>query len=312
MIGRIVEVATPGRFICRYRGFLLIKQHGAEVGRVPLDDIAALVLSTTGLTFSTNVLEALAARNVPVVCCGRNHLPTSYLLPLDGYHEQAHRMDAQLAATRPLTKRLWKQIVVAKVQQQCSVLSALDRPSKPLQAMVRKVRAGDPDNIEAQAARLYWLRLFGDNFRRNRAADGINALLNYGYTILRSTTARSLVAAGLHPTLGLHHQNHRNPMRLADDLMEVFRPAVDLVVSQLVSSGLTDVDAHTKKCLVGVLYLDMPAEWGASPLINCIQRCCSSLGNVFEHRARKLDLPLPAGNALLKQGLEQGAPEPTC
>ena len=161
------------------------------------------------------------------------------LLSIDGNFQQAKRFDAQVAASLPLTKRLWAEIVKSKLQQQAAALEATGAPAIPLSALVKKVRSGDPDNYEAQGARRYWGLLFGDDFRRDQQTGGINSMLNYGYTVLRATTARAVVAAGLHPTLGLHHSNEGNAMRLVDDLMEPFRPVIDLKVWQLNRQGET-------------------------------------------------------------------------
>ncbi|MBY0409354.1 MAG: type II CRISPR-associated endonuclease Cas1, partial [Burkholderiaceae bacterium] len=163
----------------------------------------------------------------------------------------------------------------------------------PLQALVGKVKSGDPENIEAQGARRYWGLLFGSDFRRDQDGDGLNALLNYGYTILRSATARAVVAAGLHPSIGLHHSNDANAMRLVDDLMEPFRPVVDLKAWQLQKAGESHVTPDTKRALVRVLYDDMQTAAGVTPVMVCMQRLATSLAQVYLGERAKLDLPLP-------------------
>ena len=155
------------------------------------------------------------------------------LLTLDGHHVQAKRIEAQWAAALPLHKRLWAAVVKCKLEQQAAALEGRRRTHGTAAGAGRQGQSGDPENIEGQGARRYWGLLFGAEFRRDQDGDGINALLNYGYTILRSATARAVVAAGLHPSIGLHHSNDANAMRLVDDLMEPFRPMVDLKVWQL-------------------------------------------------------------------------------
>jgi CRISP-associated protein Cas1 len=158
---------------------------------------------------------------------------------------------------------------------------------------VAKVRSGDPDNIEAQGARRYWGLLFGDTFRRDQNGDGVNALLNYGYTVLRACTARSVIAAGLHPSIALHHSNAGNAMRLVDDLMEPFRPVIDLKVWQLLRNGEAHVTPETKRALVRTLYDDMQTTAGATPVMVCTQKLATSLAQVYLGERDKLDLPLP-------------------
>lgn len=296
MIGRIVEVADDQRHLFVSRGFMVVrstKNDKQELGRIPLDDIAAVIANSHGLSYTNNLLVALAEQGAPFVLCGPNHNVIGMLWPVDGNHQQAKRFDAQLAVKQPTHKRLWADVVRCKLHQQAAALEAVGAPIEPLMALTKKVRSGDPQNLEAQGARRYWSLLFGDDFRRDQSGAGINALLNYGYTILRSATARAVVAAGLHPTLGLHHTNACNPMRLIDDLMEPFRPVVDLHVFQLQRNGKTSVTPDIKRSLAQTLYDDMQGSTGATPVVACMQRLAISLAQVYLGERDKLDLPLP-------------------
>jgi CRISP-associated protein Cas1 len=296
MIGRIVEVADDRRHLFLSRGFMVVQDTEAErkeLGQVPLDDIAAVIANAHGLSYTNNLLVALAERCAPLVICSANHNAVAMLLPVEGNFQQAKRFDAQIAATQPTIKRLWADIVKSKLQQQAAALEAANAPSIPLSALVRKVRSGDPDNFEAQGARRYWGLLFGDGFRRDQQGDGLNSMLNYGYTVLRATTARAVVAAGLHPTIGLHHSNQGNAMRLVDDLMEPFRPMVDLKVWQLNKQGENMITPETKRALVRTMYDDMQTSAGTTPVIVCTQRLATSLAQIFIGEKEKLDLPLP-------------------
>lgn len=296
MIGRIVEVADDKRHLFLSRGFMVVQDTDGErkeLGQVPLDDIAAVIANAHGLSYTNNLLVALAERCAPFVLCAANHNAVGMVLPIEGNYQQAKRYDAQIAAGQPLIKRLWAEIVKSKLQQQAAALEAAGAPHIPLQALVRKVRSGDPDNFEAQGARRYWGLLFGDDFRRDQQGGGLNAMLNYGYTILRATAARSVVAAGLHPTIGLHHSNEGNAMRLVDDLMEPFRPVIDLKVWQLHKQGESELTPETKRALVRTLYDDMQTNGGATPVMVCTQKLATSLAQVFLGEKEKLDLPLP-------------------
>jgi CRISP-associated protein Cas1 len=230
MIGRIVEIADDHRHLLMSRGFMVVRDtegERKELGQVPLDDITAVIANAHGLSYTNSLLVALSERGAPFVLCAANHNAVGMLLPIDGNYQQAKRFDAQIDAAKPLRKRLWADIVKSKLQQQAATLEAAGESTPPLTALIGKVRSGDPDNIEAQGARRYWTLLFGDEFRRDQNAGSLNGMLNYGYTVLRAATARAVVAAGLHPTLGLHHSNEGNAMRLVDDVMEPFRPMVD-------------------------------------------------------------------------------------
>ena len=265
MIGRIVEIADDRRHLFVNRGFMVVRDtegEHKELGQVPLDDIAAVIANAHGISYTNNLLVALAERGAPFVLCGANHNAVGMLLTLDGHHVQAKRIEAQIAASLPTHKRLWAAIVRSKLEQQAAALEATGAPTAPLTALVRKVKSGDPENVEGQGARRYWSLLFGSNFRRDQDGDGINAQLNYGYTIIRSATARAVVAAGLHPSIGLHHSNDGNAMRLVDDLMEPFRPIIDLKVWQLQRAGESHITSDTKRTLVRTLYDDMQSSAG--------------------------------------------------
>lgn len=294
MVGRVVEIATDGRHLSIFRGFLVVNERGEEVGRVPMDDVAAVVANAHGLTYSNNALIELSNRGVPVVLCGANHMPAAIVWPVDGHHIQTGRMNDQVAASLPLKKRLWAQLVRAKIQAQGATLAAVGAPSGGFHLLSRKVRSGDPDNVEAEAARRYWPLLFGSDFRRDKDGDGINGLLNYGYAVLRAGIARAVMAVGLHPGFGLMHSNRSNPMILIDDLMEPFRPIVDREISRLVRAGTKEVDRESKTALAQIMVIDIPTNLGLSPLMVCAERLAQSLARVFAAEADSLDLPLPS------------------
>jgi len=296
MIGRIIEVADDRRHLFVSRGFMVVQDTEGdrkELGQVPLDDIAAVIANAHGLSYTNNLLIALAERCAPFVLCGPNHNAVGMIFPVDGNYQQAKRFDAQIMAPKPTHKRLWAEVVRSKLQQQAAALEAVGAPTAPLAALVRRVRSGDPDNIEAQGAQRYWRLLFGDSFRRDQQGAGINGMLNYGYTILRSATARAVVAAGLHPTIGIHHSNEGNAMRLVDDLIEPFRPMIDLRIWRLVRDGTSDVTPDSKRAMVRVLYDDMQTNIGATPVMVCMQKLAVSLAQVYMGEREQLDLPFP-------------------
>lgn len=294
MTGRLIEVATDGVHLSVERGFLSVKQNGAGLGQVPLDDIGGLIVHGHGATFSANLLARLSERGVPMVICGANHVPVSVVWPIDGHHAQGYRMEAQARASLPLRKRLWRDIVRAKISAQADALAAFGERDGALRDLARRVKAGDPENLEGQAARRYWQRMMGPAFRRDRAADGMNALLNYGYMVLRAAAARSIVGAGLHPSLALHHSSRGSALRLADDIMEPFRPHCDVAVRILTESGTTEVDREAKAALAALTTLDLEGPFGAAPLQTCLDRLCISLAQVFLGERDRLDLPGPS------------------
>lgn len=293
MIGRVIEVASDGRHLAVDRGFLSVQEKGTEVGRVPLDDLAAVIANAHGLTYSNNLLVTLATRGVPVVLCGPNHRPAALVWPVDGHHAQAGRMSDQASASVPLKKRLWQQIVQAKILAQGATLDSVGAEAGGFRLLARKVRPGDPENVEAEAARRYWPLLFGSSFRRDKDGGGLNGLLNYGYAILRAAAARAVMAAGLHPSLGLMHSNRGNALVLVDDLMEPFRPLVDREVHRLRADGIEEVTGEAKAALARIMVVDLPGEEGLSPLMTCLERLAASLARAYAGDGDRLMLPRP-------------------
>lgn len=180
MIGRVVEVVETDRHLSLEYGNMVVKQGVVVMGRVALDDIQALIINPHGATVSAGILAAPAERGTPVIISGRNFRPVATVLPITGHHAISRRIEAQVEATQPARKQAWKQIVRSKITMQAMVLEQWGSDATALWELESRVRSGDPENREAQAARLYWVRLLGTGFRRNSDEPGLNALLNYG------------------------------------------------------------------------------------------------------------------------------------
>lgn len=307
---RVVDIETDGLHLAVSRGFLTVTEDRQEKGRVALDDIGALIVHANGSTWSNHVFARLSERNVPVVICGSNHAPLACVWPLEGHHRQGARMRAQATASKPLTKQIWRQIVAAKVAMQGDILRRNGVEAGAFSRLAGRVRSGDPDNIEAQAARRYWKALFGPDFSRDQQADGTNALLKYGYTVLRAIVLRAICAAGLHPTLGIFHSNRSNAFALGDDLMEPYRPLVDSMVLDLVRNGQQEVSPTVKHAIARIGTLDLPTPVGISPVTVQIQRFVHSVATSFETGRVNLELPMlgRSGRALRHREVEVDAP----
>ena len=288
---RIVDIATGGRRLSALRGFMLIADGEGEVGRVPLDDVAAVVVHAHEMTWSTNLACALAERGAPLVFCAANHAPVAVCLPLEGHHAQNAKLRAQWDAPRPLSKQLWRTLVVSKIRWQAAALEAGGVSASAFDLLARRVRSGDPDNIKAQAARRYWPLLMGPDFRREREAGGPNGLLNYGYTVMRALCARSVVAAGLHPSIGVHHANRSDAFALADDLIEPFRALVDALTVRLIAHGVGEVTPLAKRAYARLSAFDLAGAAGATPVALAVTRAAQSLARAFETGSAKAFTP---------------------
>lgn len=271
MISRIVEISSPAYVHVR-QGQLLVERENEEPVQVPLEDLGVLILDNPAIRLTQATLSACGANSVVVIAADSKHLPTSLTLPSDANSLHGKYVAMQAAMTQPTRKRLWQLIVRGKIQAQARCLARWGREHEALDRLACRVRSGDPTNVEAQAARIYWPTFFGPAFRRSDRDNVLNGLLNYGYAVVRAGVARAICAAGLHPGLGLHHHNQYDAFCLADDLVEPLRPAVDSLVMAIRTGtdGDPRVDRSTKQQLLGIL--TTPVEVGAErlPLLSAL------------------------------------------
>jgi CRISPR-associated protein Cas1 len=264
-----------------------------RVSRVPIDDLAAVVVSHPQVSYTQAVLSELAAAGGAFVTCDNSRMPVGLLLPMAGHFIQGERFRKQMELSLPRRKRLWQQIVRAKIVMQAALLSTRIGTDCGLAALLPNVRSGDPSNVEAQAARRYWTALFGSDFRRDRDAADHNRLLNYGYAVLRAVTARAICAAGLHPSVGLHHHNRYNTWCLADDLLEPYRPIVDRAVAELMdgAESVPEMDRPTRDALLSSLTGAVELCGETRTLFDALSRTAASLVQVIGGEGDRLDLP---------------------
>ncbi|HNR15380.1 MAG TPA: type II CRISPR-associated endonuclease Cas1 [Chitinophagaceae bacterium] len=295
MIKRTLYFGNPA-YLKTANEQLVIEMHDSgETKSAPIEDVGLLILDHKQITITQSLLAKLLANNTAVITCDDTHHPTGMMLNLDGHTLQSQKFQAQVDATVPLKKQLWQQTVTAKIQNQAAMLAFRREENKILLSLAASVKSGDSDNCEAQAAAYYWKRVFPDflEFKRERYGPPPNNLLNYGYAILRALVARSLVASGLLPTLGIHHRNQYNAYCLADDIMEPYRPYVDYVVYQLIRTNgkYLEMSPSMKKTLLEIPALDVLIDGKKSPLMNAVQRTTASLAKCFEGHTRKLLYP---------------------
>ena len=263
---------------------------------IPIEDIGVIVLDHKQITLTQGVIEKLLENNCALITCGNNRMPVGLMLPLCGNTTQNERFRSQLNISLPLQKQLWQQTVQYKIRNQASVLGGMRGTIvKNMQAWVKEVKSGDPDNLEARAAAYYWRNLFPEipDFTRDRGGCPHNNLLNYGYAILRAVVARSLVISGLLPTLGIHHHNRYNAYCLADDIMEPYRPYVDELVVKIVDSGVdcSELTKEIKSQLLTIPVIDVVINGERSPLMIAVGQTTASLYKCFSGELRKIMYP---------------------
>jgi CRISPR-associated protein Cas1 len=270
-------------------------KHAAE-RTLPIEDIGVVLLDHRQITITQGLIEKLLDNNVAIITCDSRRMPAGLLLPLCGNTTQNERFTEQISASEPLKKQLWQQNIKAKIANQAEVLSRFR--SCNIKNMLRwadEVRSGDPDNFEARAAAYYWSQAFPqiEHFTRDRNGIPPNNLLNYGYAILRAVVARALVSSGLLPTFGIHHHNRYNAYCLADDMMEAYRPFVDMLVFQMSDREEIppELTLNQKAELLRIPDMDVMINGRMSPLALAVAQTTASLYQCFEGSVRKLKLP---------------------
>ena len=294
MIKKTLYIGNPCNLSLRNEQMCITNVAGIEK-TIPSEDIGLIVLDHAQSRVTIPLLSKLSSLNVAVMVCNEKHMPQGMLLNLEGHTLQSARFKAQVAASLPLQKNLWQQTVKAKIQNQAAVCEQIGVPSAKLYELADKVKSGDPDNLEAQAAQYYFRRVFStdNSFRRIPEGDFPNNLLNYGYAIIRALVARALTGTGLHPTLGISHQNQYNPYCLADDIMEPYRPFVDLAILEYIPNRNQnpELSKEDKVELLNIPVRDTVIDGKKSPLMNATQRTAASLVACYQGEIRKLLYP---------------------
>jgi len=289
---RSVMISRPTK-LRREHFSLAIEQE--KTAYVPFEDIAIIVLNHREIQLTHPVLSACADYGIGLYATGDNHQPNGVFLPFLAHSRTTRLMRKQMDIPRPLAKQGWANIVRRKIENQTAVLrfcakNGVDR----MDSYSRRVRSGDQENLEGQAAAFYFTQLFGQGFYRAEER-WANAALDYGYAVLRGAIARGLVAHGMHPPIGLFHASEQNAFNLADDLIEPFRPLVDLHVAKHPAMTEGDLSSQDKAALVALLNVDVGMPQGKMSALSAIEYAVESLARLFEQGDSELELPTLIG-----------------
>jgi CRISPR-associated protein Cas1 len=295
MIKKVVEISHAGTHLSVKLGQLVVKQDGLEKGRIACEDIGVLLVDHCGVSYTHSVLTTLLEQGAAVILCDGSHHPAGMLFPLESNSVQTERFREQAAASEPLKKRLWQQLIQGKIAHQAAIVADDEATYRALKAMEKRVRSGDPENVEAQASKRYWTSFLQHiDFKRRRDGAAPNNLLNYGYMVMRAATARALCSAGLLPTLGIHHRNKYNAYCLADDVIEPFRGFVEKKVRAICQSHseIEELTQDIKAQLLEILYDEVRIGEFSGPLMVGLHRTAASLQRCFAGEQNRIDLPV--------------------
>ncbi|GAB4128964.1 MAG: type II CRISPR-associated endonuclease Cas1 [Ignavibacteriales bacterium] len=296
MIKRILLFGNPAHLRVENKQLkITLKKDPPEEKSVPIEDIGVVLIDHPQITITSGAISELMNHAVALISCNQNYMPHALMLPFEGHHIQTQRMRAQIEASEPLKKNLWMQTIRAKIYNQAKLLELQGVSEHPLYHYQKEVKSGDTTNREAAAANYYWTKIFPEipNFVREPGGEYPNNMLNYSYAVLRSVAARSLVSAGLFPSLGIYHKNKYNAYCLADDIMEPYRPYADYLVIQIMKKlpEKKEIDTGLKKELLALPHMDVVIENEKSPLMIAMQRTATSLAHCFLGEKKKLIYP---------------------
>lgn len=262
---------------------------------VPLEDINSICIDSLRTNITTYTLSKIVEHDIILYVCDEKHLPKGMLLSVNNYSRKLRNLKRQLEMPKPIIKRMWQTIVRQKIENQALVLKELELYDAYNELIIirDKVLSGDSTNMEAIAAAIYFKSIFGKEFSRKNT-DFYNSCLNYGYAIIRGMIARSLVMYGFEPSLGLFHHNQLNAFNLADDIIECFRPLVDLYILKNVKIK-EELDSETKKMIYSVINTLMLIDGKSYNIQTAIENVVKSLATSFENKSNSIKLPILNG-----------------
>jgi len=287
MSWRSIVVANPARLSLK-QNHLIIKQ--ADEIAVPLEDISVIIIETEQAVITSSLLDELARKSIPLFTCDPGHLPSGLFLSYQQHSRFLKILKNQLEQTLPFRKNCWRLVVQQKINNQAKCLDMLGKDGgDELRKIAQEVRSGDPTNRESAASRVYFNSYMPSTSRQED--NTVNAALNYGYAIMRGAVARSLVAYGFLPAVGIHHKSELNVFNLADDFMEVLRPVVDLWVGENIIEGM-DFCIRERTELVSLLNSDVLIDFARECVFRAIDIMISSFSTAtMTNSPERLKLP---------------------
>lgn len=294
MKSHIVEISKNGYYLSLFKGFIQISDENDIVSKVPIDTIDALLITAYGVTYTNPLLSRLAEECIPLIICSNNFVPSGILIGINNNYKLTEKLFLQTAIKKTFLKKIWQSIIRSKIKNQESVLKNIGLKETSFESFINNVHSGDPHNVEAQASRVYWQKLFSKDFRRNVLEVGVNSYLNYGYAVVRACIVRIIISSGLNPSLGIFHKNLMNAFCLADDLIEPFRPVVDekvFTMTEFKNKEELILNYEDKKELVGILEDNVLINKSRTTVRTAIEELVYSLIDSYKEEKDLLKLP---------------------
>lgn len=294
MLYRSIYIGNPAYLKLRDKQLKITDpETKVEKGSISIEDLGLLMLDHYQITISHQLMQEMMKNNVVMISCDSKHMPKGVMLPIYGHSEHSERIKYQLEASEPLKKQLWKQTIECKIENQAKVLEKLGRFSEPMYEYLKNVKSGDSTNMEGIAAQHYWKYLISPDFLRGRFGDYPNQFFNFGYGVLLSIVSRAIVETGLLPVLGIFHKNKYNPYCLASDMMEPYRPFVDMLVIQWIENNpdIEELSREAKAHFLNIASKDVQIDGLVRPLMVGIKTTISSLYKCYTGEKRLISYP---------------------
>ena len=263
---------------------------------IPVSDIQILVIDNYQSNLSVPLINKLTDNNVCTIICGVDHLPKSYILPMNGHFSSSGNLARQINWKQERKDVMHARIVQMKILNQIEILKTNNKSfdvEKKLYEFVDSVEMGDCTNREGLAAKMYFRELFGHDFIRFEE-DVVNAGLNYGYAIFRSLITSIIVAKGYIANLGIFHKGKQNMFNLSDDIIEVFRPIVDNYVFNNMMDDIIFKQEH-REALIQLTNKKISIDGRKQTVANAISFYLDSIFNYLNEESdlQQVLFPLP-------------------
>lgn len=247
--------------------------------KIHISEISVLVVESTSVSVTAALLNELVKKKVTVIFCDEKHNPSFELTAYHGSHDCSLKLKRQIEWDSFTKQCVWTSIVAEKIRNQASVLEYYGiEQYKKLLEYIEEIEINDESNREGHAAKVYFNALFGKSFSRNNDCP-INAALNYGYSLILSVFNREVISNGYSTQLGLFHDNMFNQYNLSCDLMEPFRPFVDLLIKEM---NPQKFKKEEKIKILNLLNDELIIDERKQTMLNSIKVYCKSVFSAIE------------------------------
>ena len=248
-------------------GYMVVRD-SEETIRVHIPEISVLIIENTASSITAALLNELTKQKIKVVFCDEKRNPSSELVSYYGCHDTSLKVRTQMDWSVSSKQLVWTEIVYEKIKKQRDNLFYFQCPEYDLlNKYLAEIEINDESNREGHAAKVYLNAMFGKEFSRSDECP-INAMLDYGYSIILSCVNREIVANGYITQIGLFHDNMFNQFNLGCDIMEPFRTIIDRKVKEYMPQKF---DKEEKRLVLELLSNEFIIDGKKQTLLNTIK-----------------------------------------